>query len=72
MNNQRKSLAHFTSLSKKPHIKSLNNKYVSSIPSPNDSFRKLISNINTSNTNEEIIMITKNILNKSKDTECKS
>ena len=72
MNNQRKSLAHFTSLSKKPHIKSLNNKYVSSIPSPKDSFRKLISNINTSNTNEEIIMIKKNILNKSKDTESKS
>ena len=72
MNNQRKSLAHFTSLSKKPHIKNINNKYITSIPSPKDSFRKLISNINTSNGKEEIIMIKKNILNNSKDTESKS
>ena len=70
--NQRKNLAHFTSLSKKPRYGNFNYKYLTSIPSPKDSSRKLISNINSPNTSEEIIMMKKTFLNKTKDIESKS
>ena len=70
--NQRKNLAHFTSLSKKTKYGNFNYKYLTSIPSPKDSSRKLITNINSPNTSEEIMMIKKTFLNKSKDNESKS
>ena len=70
--NQRKNLAHFTSLSKKPRYGNFNYKYLTSIPSPKDSSRKLMSNINSPNTSEEIIMMKKTFLNKTKDIESKS
>ncbi len=70
--NQKKNLAHFTSLSKKARYGNFNYKYLTSIPSPKDSSRKLITNINSPNTSEEIMMIKKTFLNKSKDNESKS
>jgi MAP/microtubule affinity-regulating kinase len=72
MNNQSKNLAHFTSLSKKPLSSNLNFKYPTSLPSPKDSSNKIISNLNSFNSNGEIIMIKKKFLNKSKETESKS
>ncbi len=70
--NQRKNLAHFTSLSKKPRFGNFNYKYPTSIPSPKDSSRKIITNMNSPNTSEEIMMMKKTFLNKSKDNESKS
>ena len=72
MNNQSKNLAHFTSLSKKPISSNLNFKYPTSLPSPKDSSNKIISNLNSFNSNGEIIMIKKKFLNKSKESESKS
>ena len=60
--NQRKNLAHFTSLSKKTKYGNFNYKYLTSILSPKDSSRKLITNINSPNTSEEIMMIKKTFL----------
>ena len=70
--NKSKNHINFTNFTKKPYKSNFNIKYKTSFPSPKDSSHKINTNLNSPNSNKDIIMIKKKFLNKSKETESKS
>ena len=60
------SLAHFTSLSKRPISSAKSFKYPTSIPSPKNTSRKISNQIQSPTKDDELILIKRKFLNKSK------
>ena len=66
------NLAHFTSLSKRPISSSKSNKNPQSIPSPKNSSRKQSNNHNSPSKEDELNLIRKKFLHKSKHSKSSS
>jgi len=70
--NKISSFAHFTSLSKRPISSAKSFKYPTSIPSPKNTSRKISNNIQSPTKDDELILIKRKFLNKSKHVKSTS